>query len=365
MTIALCCNDSFAAYNFRLNFIKALINRGYKLYVICGYDEFTNKLIDEGIEVINVNIEKTSKNIISDLKLYFEIKKVFKKIKPNLIINYTIKPHIYCTLAARKDDIKVINFIAGVGSMFLEDSILRKIIICLYRKSAKYVSKFIFINQTDFNEFKEYKIIKDENAYLVPSEGVDLNKFTYNSDISYETVSFIFVGRLVKEKGLNEYLEAARVIKNRFLDVNFYILGPIYKKHSAVSLQHIYEYEKKGYVKYLGFSYDTNEVYEKMHAVVLPSYREGMPMSLIEGFAKGKVGLASNVPGCQDVIDDNVNGFLFSPKNIDSMVEVISKYINLSVNKKKEMSLSAYQKALRYYDVEKIISKLINIIEME
>lgn len=366
MTVIICCNDSFSAYNFRLNLIKALISKGYQLYVLCGYDNYTYKLQLEGVRVININIEKTGKNILSDYRLYLEIKKQIKILKPSVLINYTIKPHIYATLAARNKNIKIINFIAGVGSMFLKDNLIKRIIIFLYRHISRYVWGYIFLNKTDFTDFSKYKILRKNKVFFVASEGVDLNLFKYQKTDSYDIINFIFVGRLVKEKGLLEYLQVSEIIKREYKNVNFYIAGKLYeKKNSSIDIQIINLYQKKGLIKYLGFCEQMNEIYRNMHALVLPSYREGMPISLIEGFAMGKIAIASNVAGCKDIIDDSQNGFLFEPKNLVSLQMAIKKYLALPTQKKVLMSQNAFEKASKEYDVKRIVPYLVNIIEMD
>lgn len=366
MIIVICCNDSFAAYTFRLKLIKALMNKGYKVYVFCGYDAYTNKLVSEGVKVINVNIEKTGKNIFADLKLYYEFKRLIKKIKPNILINYTVKPHLYCTLAARNKNIKIINFVAGVGSIFLHENILKKFVLKLYKLVSRYVWAYIFLNETDYADFNEYNILRNNKVFFVSSEGVDLERFSFEKIDSFDNINFIFVGRLVKEKGLVEFLKASELIKQRFNNVNFFIAGDIYqKKNSSISLETISDYENRGIVKYLGFSEEMNQVYKNMHAVVLPSYREGMPISLIEGLAMGKVGIASDVAGCRNVIDDGVNGFLFKPRNVVSLQTAIKKYLKVPNDIKMKMSQQACEKASQTYDVKKIVPYLINIIEMD
>ena len=178
MIILICCNDSFSVYTFRRRLIHYLIGQGYHVFVLCEKDEYFQKLIDEGINVINFKMNNTSKNIFKDYVLYRKFKKIVRNIEPDVIINYTIKPHLYMTLAARNKDIKIINFISGISSLLYDDNLVKKIIVLFYRLISRYTWGFIFLNHDDLIDFKNDQIVKNNHrVFVLNSEGVDLTMY--------------------------------------------------------------------------------------------------------------------------------------------------------------------------------------------
>lgn len=355
--IVINCNDCFAAYNFRLNLIKKL-QETYHVLVVAGFDEYTQKLKDEKVQVIAIENTSTNKNIFEDFKLIKLYKKIFKEEKPHIIINYTVKPHIYATLVSKRK-VRVINVVSGVGSLFLnKDKKIFKIVTCLYRLVRSKVNQYVFLNEDDYQEFKVLGFIKRGYSFL-PSEGIDLNKFYPYVNLKKDP-TFIFVGRLVKEKGIYEYLEAAKFIKNRYPNTTFLIAGSYYKKDTAVNRDFLRKYEKEGFVKYIGYHFDMNEILKDVHCVVLPSYREGMPISLIEGLASKKVIIAANVIGSKDVVKPGYNGFLAHPYSSYDLSNKIEEYINYPF--KEKIHENAYSSS-KQYDVNIVVKKMISIIE--
>lgn len=349
------CNDCFALYNFRLELLQELKAK-YELYIIARRDDYYLKLVNGGFEVIDSNVEGSKKNFFKDLHLIVFYKKIFNKIKPDIIINYTIKPHIYGTLVSK--NAKVINFVSGVGSVFLYENLTFKICKALYKCLKRKVNLYVFLNSDDVNLFKRYDLIKNDFE-IIKGEGVNLKKFDPVVKFNLP-LSFIFIGRLVKEKGIIEYLEAAKMIKQKYPDSRFYIVGKLYDKNSVIKEEKLLMYQNQGIIEYLGYTYEINEILKEVHVVVLPSYREGFPISLIEGLASKKFIIATNVAGCKDICVDGYNGFLVKERSVESLVEGIEKYINFE-NKEllHENALnSSYQYAKEFY-----VEKMVDLIE--
>ena len=356
MKIIINCNDCFAAYTFRLPLIKRLQQK-HDVYVVAGFDGYTRLLKEEGIKVIISKVEATSTNVFQDCNLIRFYKRTFRKIEPDVLINYTLKPHLYGSYAAFKNT-RVINFVSGTSSIFIKRNLLFYLIRFMYQLIAKKVDYYIFLNKDDCFEFKQLKILKQPYS-IINSEGVALDRFYPDIDFK-KPLTFIFVGRLVKEKGIVEYLEAAQIVKNKYPDVRFLVVGGFYQKKSAVSKKIIDEYHQNEIIEYLGYRYDINEVLKDVHCVVLPSYREGMPISLIEGLASKKVIIASDVIGCREVVKNGYNGFLVKPKSSFDLANKLEEYINYP-NKE-----TLHHQALlssKQYDVAKITDKLVDIIE--
>jgi len=355
-TIALICNDCFAAYKFRLDLIKHLKTK-YRVFIIAGFDSYTQILKSENIEIDIVDINNTGTSIFQELQLLFSYRKILKAKRPYIIINYTIKPHIYASLVAPKNT-KIINVVTGISSVLTATTIKSKIIVLLYRLISKRIDHYVFLNNDDYNHFLEMKIIKKTHS-IIKGEGVNLANFYPYVDFSKPT-TFIYIGRLVKEKGIIEYLEAAKMVKGRYPNVRFLIAGAFYRKYSTISNKVIDYYEKQGIVKYLGYRYDINEALRDVHCVVLPSYREGIPISLIEGLASKKVVIAANAIGSKEVVIDGYNGFLANKMSSYDLALKIEKYLFLQ--NKEEMHENALESS-KQYDVNKSIKEMKKIIE--
>lgn len=349
------CNDCFSAYNFRLGLIKEL-EKEYEVYVVAGFDKYLPLLHQEKVNVITFPSASTSLGLRKNFRLLRNYRRIFKTIQPDLIINYNVKPHIYGTLMAPKKT-KVINFVTGVGSVFEERNFLFKIVRCLYRLVSKKVDHYLFLNKDDYYLFSELDLLRQPHT-IVPGEGIDLDKFYPYVDFN-RPLTFIYIGRLLEEKGIREYLEAAKMIKRRFPEVNFLIAGDFYKKKSALKRSDISRYEEKGIVKYLGYRFDINVLLRDVHVVVLPSYREGLPFSLLEGLASKKFLIASAVPGCKDVVVDGYNGFLVRPRSSYDLVLKMEKYIKS--DNKEELHNNAYISSEKF-DQKKIIPEIVQLI---
>lgn len=349
------CSDCFAAYRFRLHLIKEL-KKHYDVSVLAAFDKFTPLLQNEGIKVIPFENRTTSLSIRDNLHQYRFYRSVLKKEEPDLLINYTIKPHLLGTLAAPSKT-KIINFVSGIGTVFSRKDLAFQISKCLYRLLSRKVDCYIFLNNDDYQLFFNFKFLRQPHIIL-NGEGVDLDKFYPEVDFRLP-LTFFFIGRLVAEKGIREYLEAAKMIKRRFPNIKFLIAGDYYHKKSSLLPEEIKAYEREGIVEYLGFCYDIEEVLRNVHVVVLPSYREGMPISLIEGLASKKFLLASNVPGCKDIIIDDYNGFLVRPLSSFDLAVKMEKYI---FSKNKEQLHNNALKSARKYDQKIITAKLLGLI---
>ena len=350
------CNDCFAAYKFRLDLIKKLREK-YQVYVIAGFDEHTQFLKRENVDVIAVDIDNTGTRLTQEIKLLLGYRKIVRTNRTDIINNYTIKPHLYATLVAPRKA-KIINVVTGVSSALTQNTLMSRFVILFYRLISKKVDHYVFLNADDYNYFTKLKILKKSHS-IIKGEGVNLENFYPYVDFS-RPLTFIFIGRLVKEKGVIEYLEAAELIKRRFPGTRFLIAGAFYRKNSTVDRELVRRYEKKGIVKYLGYCHDINEILRGVHCVVLPSYREGLPISLVEALASKKIIIAADTVGSKDVVIDGYNGFLTTLGSSYDLAVKIEKYI--FAQNKEELHNNALDTA-RQYDVAITIKEMQKIIE--
>jgi glycosyltransferase involved in cell wall biosynthesis len=359
-TISVISNSAWTIYNFRRGLINALQNYGFKVIVFTQSDAYSEKLRDEGIEVVDVNIEGQGRNPLNDLMLIIKFYKLFKKHKIDVSLNFTIKPVIYATVASNFSTVKVINNIAGLGNLFTDENWTTKIASMLYSYSQPKAKYVYFQNSEDKEMFLNRGFVNQNQIKSLPGSGINTNKFTYSFVEKAEPFIFLMQGRLLKDKGVEEYFEVAKQMKSKYGErVEFQILGLLnYNNPTSIKSNQMREWIDQGYINYLGRKDDVREVLQQVHCVVLPSYyREGVPRSLIEAAACGKVIITTNHPGCRDVVDADKNGYLVEPKNLTSLMQAVEKMFLLSKTDYKEMCLYSRNKAEKEFD-EKIITDI-------
>ncbi|AFM60745.1 glycosyltransferase family 4 protein [Enterobacter cloacae] len=365
MKISITANTSWYIYNFRKNTIRALREKGYEVFAICPDDEYQDKLEKLGCTLIVIPMQRWGKNPLSDLKTLFAFYKVFKQYKINLTLNFTPKNNIYATLAASVLNIKVINNIAGLGVVFIENGFFSKLVSFLYKTSQKKADYIFFQNEEDRDLFVKMGVITDNCSDRLPGSGVDLTRFNYSPIRNEKTIKFLLVARLIAEKGVYHFVEAARVLKSVYPNLEFFLLGPIDKSSaSAVSIDEINEWERLGLITYLGFTDSVEDHLLNADCIVLPSYyREGVPKSLLEAAAIGRPIITTDNIGCREVVDNGFNGFLCKPNSTSSLVESINKFLSLDFEHKVEMGLKSRRKIEKEFDEQIVINKYQSVIE--
>lgn len=342
------CNSSWGVVKFRINTINALIDEGYQVSILAPEDNYSAQLISNpGIQFIPLkNLHPSGLSPAQDLLLYREFKKRYAELKPDLIFHYTIKPNVYGTRAAAKLKIPSVSVVTGLGYAFINKPLLGAIASFLYKRSLPLAAETWFLNSSDKDFFISRSIVSAGKTFILPGEGVDTEKYqpSFNDkqpqnsgDPAEQTnnqksgIHFLLIGRLIKEKGILEFAEAAKILKDQCLDCSFSILGFTDDANpSAISRDKINDWKQSGIINYLGSFDDVRPYIMKADCVVLPSYREGMPLSLLEASAMAKPIIATNVPGCRDIITDGNNGFLCKPGNSVSLAEAMNKIAGLS-----------------------------------
>ncbi len=358
-------NTTVYVYKFRINLIKKIQELGYQVIVVSPKDEYVEKLKEQGIKHININMSQYGMNPIKEIKTSYDIYKIFKKYNPEFSLHYTIKPNIFGGIAAAFTSVKVINNIAGAGKAFSnEESLFAKLISILYKIGLKSSRKIFFQNFDDMNLFLNRKLVKKELAERIPGSGVDLNKYK-TSSISTDN-TFLFVGRLLKEKGIEYYLEAAKKTLSFSPDAKFFIVGEHEERSEYIEKDKLDKYlENENIIYYGTVSPDKMpEIIDNSSCVVLPSYyREGVPRSLLEAGAMSKVIITTNNVGCKEVVDEGYNGFKCEIKNSDCLHKSMMRYVNLKEEDKVTMSKNSRLKMVKEFDENIVLSKYINIIK--
>ncbi len=375
-TIAIVINTSWNIFNFRLGLLKALQEEGYKIVAIAPRDAYSEKLEALGFEYHNIDINNKGTNPLEDAKLVYAFYKLYKKIAPDVLLQYTIKPNIYGSMAAGMLGIPVISNISGLGTVFLNDSLSSKIARFLYKIALKVPKKVFYQNTHDRELFVESNLVKAEKTDLLPGSGIDTEKFKPSEGTakdSQKPLQFLFIARLVKDKGIVEYVRAAKQIsvqRSAFSvqeeqEVEFCILGAFYPGNpTAITEDEMKVWEEEESVKYLGVSDDVKSLISEADCIVLPSYREGLSRVLLEAASMAKPIITSNVPGCKEVVNDGVNGYLCEVKNVDSLAEQMKKIIMLSDKERIEMGKMGRQKVMKEFDEKLVIEKYIDAISV-
>ncbi len=360
MKILFSSNIAWSIYSFRSGLLSQLQKDGNQIFTLAKKDQYAEKLKKLGFHFFSININNNSKNPIKDIWLIFQYLKIYRKIKPDIILHNAIKPNIYGTIAAGILGIPVVNNISGLGTLFIKHSFSTRIAKFLYKLSQKFATIVFFQNSTDQELFIKSKLVNPKKTRLIPGSGVNTTIFhpKYNINQKNPVFEFLMVARLINDKGLQEYLSAAKILKNKYKNkVKFSLLGPFYTANdTAIKPEELKVWQDTGIINYLG---ETDLVAQEMsHAdcVVLPSYREGLSKVLIEASAMGKPIVTTNVPGCKDVVEDGYNGFLCRVKDIEDLANKMEKMFLLDKQILNQMGQNAREKALNIFDEQKIIN---------
>ena len=363
--VAITANTSWYLYNFRINTIKALLESDYKVIAIAPLDDYSSKLKSLGVEYININIDQGGTNVFKDLKTLIDFYSIYKENPVDVVLNFTPKNNIYSTLAASRFDIKVINNIAGLGLLFVSENITSKIARFLYKVSQRYADKIFFQNDDDRHLFLKSIISTPSRTERLPGSGVDLSRFTVVHAPDDNVVRFLLVARMIYDKGILQYVESAKNLKEKYGDnVEFSLLGFLdVNNPSAISSSTMNSWTEAGYVNYCGVSDNVEAEIGFSDCIVLPSfYREGVPKSLLEAGAMGKPIITTDNVGCRETVEHGVNGFICEPKSVESLTDMLERMIKMSHENRIKMGISSRTKMATEFDEQIVIKKYLNAI---
>lgn len=365
-TIVITYNTCHYIYMFRLNLIHKLQEAGYDVIAVAPYDEYSDQLAIEGVKHISISIDNKGTSPLADLKLIRNLYVIYKEIKPDIILQYTIKPNIYGSIAARLTGIPVIGNITGLGTVFLNEGLLQKITKMLYKVSFKRVEKIFFQNTYDKQLFLDNDLVDKLKVDLLPGSGIDTKKFIPQTDVQ-ENNKFIFllIARIIRDKGIIEYVEASKLLKTKYNNVEFQLLGQLGAiNKSTIDNEEVKNWQKKGIINYLGSVDDVRSYIAQANCIVLPSYREGTSKTLLEAASMAKPIVTTDVPGCNNVVNDGVNGFLCKVKDSVDLAAKMEIMINLPEDERETMGKNGRQKMINEFEEEIVIQKYLEAIEI-
>lgn len=351
--ILILSNHFITLYNFRKELIKKLNDEGHEVYISVPQSNDNKFFKYMGCKIIETPVDRRGINPAKDFGLILKYIKIMKEVKPDVIFSYTIKPNIYGSIASNITKNMQINNITGTGATFLKRSFVSEVAKLLYKLSVKKSYKVFFQNSGDKDLFVKNCMVKD-NYGMLPGSGVNLDQFQVSDFPLVKEINFIFIGRVMELKGIDQYLETAKVIKEEYSNTNFFIAGFIEEEKYKLIID---DYNSKGIVNYIGFQKDIKSWIEKCHCTILPSHGgEGVPNVLLESAAMGRVCIASSISGSKDVIDDGVTGYLFETGSAQDLTDKVKKFLNLSFDDKVRMGLAGRAKVEREFDRNIIIN---------
>ena len=358
--IAIVANSTWNIYNFRLNLIRQFRLKGYRVIVIAPVDEYIHYLNESHFtkHISLRHMSPQSKNPIKDFLLFRELYAIYKKEKPDLILHYTIKPNIYGSIAARWAKIPCISTVTGLGYTFLNYGFYTRLVKPLYKFAFRSNQKIIFHNHDDQKLFQKLSLIKKEDSEVIKGSGVNTNFFRpLKGKTEERKFIFLFVGRLLYDKGIVEFIQAAKQVKQIIKNAECWVVGELNAKNpSNIPKSELLQWVENRYIRYWGATNDIRHFIKKADVVVLPSYREGMPRAVLEAMAMGKPIITTNTAGCRESTDHNVNGYIVPIKDDLALAEAMVKIYNLDQDEFDNMGKASRTKALEEFD-EKIINQ--------
>ena len=363
--IVIVINSSWAAYNFRFNLALKLKEENYNVTFLAPYDSKYSELIKEEFDFINLSINASGINPIEDFNTMFNLRRILKRLNADILLNFSIKPNIYGSIVARLLNIYSINNISGLGTLFIKKTFLTKVAKLLYKISLCCSTKTFFQNRDDLTLFIDNNLINIDKSDLLPGSGVDLTKFIpEKNNIKKDKLIFLMVSRLIKDKGVLEFIDAAKIIKKKYDNVEFQILGETgVLNKTAISKNELNKWIKDDLINYLGNTDNVKTFLTNADCIVLPSYREGTPRSLLEAAAMEKPIITTNVPGCKEVVANNINGYLCEVKNPKDLALKIEKMITLTHEERIVMGKEGRKKMLKQFDENIVINKYLDVIK--
>ncbi|PFE90563.1 glycosyltransferase family 1 protein [Bacillus thuringiensis] len=353
--ILILANNDVGLYKFRKELIQELIHRGNEVYISLPKGDLVQPLIDMGCTFVETRVDRRGINPFTDFKLLVQYIKILMKIKPDMVMTYTIKPNIYGGIVSRLMKIPHAINITGLGTAFQNEGLLKKLIVILYKISCKQAKVVFFENEENKRVFIKNNITEIGNSFKLNGAGVNLNEYQFSEYPNDNEIRFLFIGRVMKEKGIDELFEVVKRIKDEYDNVIFDVIGPFEDDYKDL----ITELQQQGFIDYHGFQRDVKPFIKQSHCFVLPSYHEGMANTLLECGAMGRPLITSDIAGCKEAVIDNKSGFLVSAKSSEDLYKKIKKFIELPYKDKVTMGQASQKYIEKAFDKEKVVNMTI------
>lgn len=357
MKVLILSNNDVGILKFRKELIQELAKKN-ETFIAIPEGNSNPLMNDLESEIIDVPLSRRGMNPLNDFVLFIKYFSLIKKINPDIVLTYTIKPNIYGGLAASLNKTRYISNITGLGTAVEKKGLVQKVTIFLYRMGLKKADTVFFQNNSNKDFFDEKKITAN-NFKIIPGSGVNLDHYQVLKYPTSEKTVFLFIGRVIKEKGIDQYLEAAIHIKKKYQNVEFHVLGNSDEKYIKI----LEKMNKEGVIVYHGRRDDIREFHKISHCTIHPSYYpEGMSNVLLESAASGRPVITTNRPGCGEVVDEGINGLIFEEINTQDLIRKIENFINLDYESRKNMGLAGRTKVEKEFSRNIVVNEYLKAI---
>ncbi|MEL6299166.1 MAG: glycosyltransferase family 4 protein [Pseudomonadota bacterium] len=367
LRIAISINSTWNFLNFRAGLIRHLVAKGHEVIAIAPADENVGALENLGCRFVDCRIASKSINPFEDIALEARYRRILSAEQPDAFLGFTIKPNVYGSLAAHRLGIPVINNVSGLGTAFIRDNWLQAVVARLYRAAFRRSKVVFFQNRDDREAFVAKRLVLPEQVQLLPGSGIDLDAFApmrAAGPAHDGRCRFLFIGRLVHDKGLRELVAAARIVRQKRTAAQFRLLGFLdVANRTAVTRAEVDQWVAEGVVDYLGPTDDVRPHIARSDCVVLPSYREGTPRALLEAAAMAKPVVATDVPGCRQAVDDGETGFLCRARDADDLADKLIAIIDLGAARRQEMGAAGRRKVEREFAEQRVIDAYLRALD--
>lgn len=363
-TIALSINASWNIYNFRQGLIRALQAEGHDVVALSPADDYAPRLAELGVAHVALPMDSAGVSPVRDLALLLRYRRALKRLRPAAFLGYTAKPNIWGSLAAQSLGIPTINNVSGLGTAFIRSGLLTAIVANLYRLAFRRSTTIFFQNPEDRDLFVGKKIVAARRAALLPGSGIDLARFAPAPRQAGEGFAFLLVARLLRDKGVGEFVEAAAALRPRYPQARFRILGFLdVANRTAVSRAEVERWVAEGIVDYLGDAEDVRPAIAAADCVVLPSYREGLPRTLLEAAAMAKPVIATDVPGCRHAVSAGVTGLLCAPRDAGALAQAMARMLDMTPEARRAMGAAGRARVEAEFDEKRVVAAYLEAIE--
>lgn len=360
MKVLLVANEYTTIIHFRMELIKALLSEEHIVAVALPKHERNVEIEVLGCQIIPLYINRKSKNPLKDIVTIRSLLNIVNSFKPDIVFTFTIKPNVYGGIVCTMKKIPYIANITGLGTAVEKDGLMQKVTTVLYKMGLKHANK-VFFQNSENRDFMVNRGIYSGNYDLIPGSGVNLERYKLMEYPDTSTLHFVYVARLMKEKGIEEYFDAAIYIRNKYPFTQFHICGC----NEGDYEERLKDLERRNIVEYHGMVKDMTSIYSFTHCTILPTfYPEGMSNVLLESAASGKVIITTNRAGCREIVDDGVNGFIIQPRNSQDLIDKIEKFIKLTKKEQKAMGIAGRHKVEREFDRKIVIDKYMDELRL-
>lgn len=365
MHILITVNAAWNVWNFRRPLAQALLTDGHRITVLVPPDDSVGQLRALGCRWLPLEMNPQRLNPIEGLRLVHDFQQAFRAERPDIVLSYTIKNNLFGAMVAKSLGIPFLPNVTGLGTAFLSGGLLEKTAELFYRHAFRNLPVVFFQNEDDRDLFVCRRLVRSEQAQLLPGSGIDLQHFApapFPADQAAPV--FLMIARLLRDKGVIELVEAARQVKARWPEVRFQLLGAAGSENrSAIAAETVRAWVREGVVEYLGTTPDVRPTIARASCVVLPSYREGTPRTLLEAAAMARPAIATDVAGCRAVVDHNKTGFLCKARDAGNLADSIGRFLQLSGERRTAMGRAARAKIEYEYDQRIVVRAYLQAIK--